>query len=176
MQTDAAYLIDADVPGVPKDAVKVGLGLVISTLPCCCRPLRRLGVLQLPASYFYLFLHLQDLVMLGTRNRHQLLNCSAANTIYQHRWSDHLLQVSIEGKNVLSLTIDMPESTPQDSSDQDAGAKWHCRERSAPFSNRQIRLPHHVDAATAAASMVNGVLHILVPKTESAKKRRINVV
>jgi len=56
-----------------------------------------------------------------------------------------------------------------------AGAKYHRREREAGKFSRMIGLPSDIDANKVEASLINGILTVIVPKAESAKPRQITV-
>jgi HSP20 family protein len=60
--------------------------------------------------------------------------------------------------------------------DSDAGkATIHINERFAGRFRRVVSLPEDVDAAGVNASYRDGVLHVSVPRRESAQPRRIEV-
>lgn len=54
-------------------------------------------------------------------------------------------------------------------------ASYHRREREAGFFRRTIGLPVRVDTSKVAANMKNGVLTIILPKSEEAKPKKITV-
>jgi HSP20 family protein len=55
------------------------------------------------------------------------------------------------------------------------GVKYHRREREAGKFSRLINLPGEVDVNKVEASRKNGVLKVIIPKTEVAKPRQITV-
>jgi HSP20 family protein len=55
------------------------------------------------------------------------------------------------------------------------GVKYHRREREAGKFSRLINLPGEVDVNKVEASRENGVLKVIIPKTEVAKPRQITV-
>jgi HSP20 family protein len=69
------------------------------------------------------------------------------------------------------LTIRGERHFANDSSEE----QFHRVERSSGAFRRSITLPAHVEADAVAASIEDGVLRILVPKTEEAKPKRIQV-
>lgn len=54
-------------------------------------------------------------------------------------------------------------------------AKYHRREREAGQFSRIVGLPSEIDPDKVEASMVNGILTVVVPKAQAAKPRQINV-
>jgi HSP20 family protein len=69
------------------------------------------------------------------------------------------------------LTIQGERRQAQDSSEQ----RYHRIERAYGGFRRSVSLPSSVEADAIQASYDNGVLHLLVPKAEEAKPRRIAV-
>ena len=55
------------------------------------------------------------------------------------------------------------------------GVKYHRREREAGKFSRLINLPGEVDVNKVEASRENGVLKVIIPKTEVSKPRQITV-
>lgn len=55
------------------------------------------------------------------------------------------------------------------------GLTAHRRERSAGRFERAVELPAAVDADKVDASLENGMLHLVLPKIETAKPRKIQV-
>ena len=54
-------------------------------------------------------------------------------------------------------------------------AKYHRREREAGKFSRIVGLPSEIDPDKIEASLVNGILTVVVPKAQAAKPRQINV-
>ena len=54
-------------------------------------------------------------------------------------------------------------------------AKYHRREREAGKFSRMISLPNEIDPDKVEASLVNGILTVIVPKAQAAKPRQISV-
>jgi HSP20 family protein len=59
--------------------------------------------------------------------------------------------------------------------EQQEGKTYHRQERGAGEFNRVLRLPVEVDANKVDASLKDGVLLIKLPKSESAKPKKIKV-
>jgi len=59
--------------------------------------------------------------------------------------------------------------------DDNHGKTWHRRERGAGKFLRSIELPGEVDSAKVSAEYRHGVLKVVMPKTEAAKPKRIDV-
>jgi len=78
------------------------------------------------------------------------------------------LDISVTGNN---LAISGERKITEESKD----AKYHRREREAGKFSRIIRLPGLVDSEKIEASLVNGVLTIVLPKSEQAKPKQITV-
>jgi len=69
----------------------------------------------------------------------------------------------------LSLKMERPQVEQQ-------GVTFHRRERPVGSFTRVMRLPADVDPDRVEAELRNGVLTIALPKTESARPRKIEVV
>lgn len=78
------------------------------------------------------------------------------------------LEITITGDN---LAITGERKIPAEKE----GAKYHRREREAGKFSRIITLPGQVDVNKVEASCVDGILTVLLPKSESAKPRQISV-
>jgi HSP20 family protein len=59
--------------------------------------------------------------------------------------------------------------------EENNGAKYHRRERESGRFSRVISLPGEIDTNKVEASLVNGILTIVVPKAEASKPRQISV-
>ncbi len=70
-----------------------------------------------------------------------------------------------------SISITGERKLPAEKKD----ASWHRREREAGQFSRMIAMPSEVDPNKVDASMVNGILTVVVPKAEVAKPRQIAV-
>ena len=55
------------------------------------------------------------------------------------------------------------------------GVKYHRRERSQGHFNRTVQLPFVVDSEGVEAKFTNGVLHVVLPRAEEDKPRKISV-
>jgi len=55
------------------------------------------------------------------------------------------------------------------------GARWYVRELGGGEVTRQITLPRDIDVDQATANFENGVLTLTLPKSASAKPRRITI-
>lgn len=55
------------------------------------------------------------------------------------------------------------------------GVKWITREREAASFVRQLNLGQGIDTAAISASYENGVLSVIIPVSEQAKPRKIEV-
>jgi HSP20 family protein len=55
------------------------------------------------------------------------------------------------------------------------GAKYHRREREAGSFSRMISLSNDIDPEKVDASLVDGILKVLLPKAEKAKPKQITV-
>ena len=53
--------------------------------------------------------------------------------------------------------------------------RYHRREREAGTFSRLINLPGEIDVNKVEASMENGILKVIIPKSEAAKPRQITV-
>jgi HSP20 family protein len=75
----------------------------------------------------------------------------------------------------ISVTGDQLTLHGEGPRDEKEGATCHRRERECGAFSRVVRLPAAIDAARVEAELKNGVLTIVLPKSEHAKPRRIEV-
>jgi HSP20 family protein len=59
--------------------------------------------------------------------------------------------------------------------EENNGAKYHRREREAGKFSRMVSLSTEIDPAKVDASLTNGILKVVLPKSELAKPRQITV-
>ncbi len=78
------------------------------------------------------------------------------------------IDLQINGRN---LTISGERKIQFEGED----AKYHRREREAGKFSRVIGLPGDIDSNNAEAKMVNGILTVVVSKSEAAKPKQISV-
>lgn len=78
------------------------------------------------------------------------------------------LDIQVTGK---SVTISGERKIPSEGE----GVRYHRREREAGRFSRIIGLPGDIDAEKVDAKMVDGVLSVIIPKSEAAKPRQITV-
>lgn len=78
------------------------------------------------------------------------------------------INISVTGNN---LSISGERKIPSEGEN----ARYHRREREAGTFNRMIGLPGEVDADRVEAEHVNGVLTVIIPKSEAAKPKQITV-
>lgn len=97
-----------------------------------------------------------------------------------YRDGDHyVLNADLPGIDPGSVDIDVDgqlltiraERTPRSVE----GVKWIARERSGGSFLRQLNLGQGVDIAAISASYENGVLSVVIPVSEAAKPRKIEV-
>ena len=97
-----------------------------------------------------------------------------------YRDGDHyVLNADLPGIDPGSVDIDVDgqlltiraERTPR----SQEGVKWLARERSAGSFLRQFTLGQGVDTTGISASYENGVLSVVIPVTEKARPRKIEV-
>lgn len=80
------------------------------------------------------------------------------------------IDVQIE-KGVLTLSAERKVDLP----DKDAKAAVHIDERFVGRFRRVVTLPDDVDTKAVEAKYNDGVLHIRIPRIESAQSHRINI-
>lgn len=97
-----------------------------------------------------------------------------------YRDGDHyVLSADLPGIDPGSVDIDVDgqlltiraERTPR----SDDGVKWITRERSTGSFLRQLNLGQGIDTAGISATYDNGVLSVLIPISEKAKPRKVEV-
>jgi len=59
--------------------------------------------------------------------------------------------------------------------EENNGAKYHRREREAGKFSRMVSLSTEIDSEKVDASLTNGILKVVLPKSELAKPRQITV-
>lgn len=80
------------------------------------------------------------------------------------------LEVSVD-KGLLTIAGERMSNVPRESDKLSV----YARERFAGSFKRVVSLPEGVDTARVEAKYRNGVLHIVIPKQESSKLRRIEI-
>jgi HSP20 family protein len=55
------------------------------------------------------------------------------------------------------------------------GVKYHRRERGQGEFTRTVQLPFTVDSERVEAKFNNGILHVMLPRVEEEKPRKISV-
>ena len=77
------------------------------------------------------------------------------------------LYIRVQG-NYLEISGSRSNSTPE-------GYKVHRQERAASRFSKSLTLPDEVDAAKVEATLTNGILSLVLPKTEAARPRQITI-
>lgn len=80
------------------------------------------------------------------------------------------IEIDVEN-NVLTIRGEKREERTEG----EAGGKFHLSERRYGTFARSFVLPRDVDSDSIAASFEDGVLTVLIPKSERARRRRISV-
>ncbi len=78
------------------------------------------------------------------------------------------LEIYVTGGNQLTIKGRRQQPAPEK-------AVWHREERNFGEFSRVLTLPYPVDADKVEARFDNGVLHVTLPKAESARPRKIVV-
>ena len=81
------------------------------------------------------------------------------------------IEISLEN-NVLTIS---GERRPEWTAEEGSRLTWHLAERRYGKFSRSFVLPRDVDQERIAARFDNGVLSITIPKSERARRRRIEV-
>ncbi len=81
------------------------------------------------------------------------------------------LQIDIEN-NVLTIAGEKQE----DRRESDRKSTWHLAERRYGRFSRSFVLPRDVDQEGISASFENGILTVVIPKSERARRRRIDIM
>lgn len=79
------------------------------------------------------------------------------------------LEISITG-DVLKIT-----GKSEDKTEQKQGRRYYMTEVSEKSFTRTVTLPYEVTAEEAKASLVNGMLRLVMPKSEKAKPKTIQI-
>lgn len=94
---------------------------------------------------------------------------------------DHLyVRAELPGVSPESLDISVVEGRLQIRGErkidlEEQNASFHRREREAGIFRRTLAIPTKIDSGKVSANMKNGVLTIILPKSEEAKPKKITV-
>ena len=93
---------------------------------------------------------------------------------------NYYLRAELPGVNNSDLDLTVTDNTLTISgerriSSETDDAKYHRREREAGKFSRAIALPGEIESERVEASLVNGILNIVVPKAAKTKPRQITV-
>ena len=96
------------------------------------------------------------------------------------RENNFYVRAELPGVKTDSLDISVVEGRLQIRGERKIDAaeqktSYHRREREAGFFRRTIALPAKVDPGKVSASMKNGVLMVILPKSEEAMPKKITV-
>jgi HSP20 family protein len=91
----------------------------------------------------------------------------------------YILNADLPGLDPGSVDIDVDGQLltirAQRTADSAQGAKWIAQERPAGSYFRQFSIGEGVDSSAISATYDNGVLSVMIPVTEKAKPRKIEV-
>ncbi|MFW3146086.1 MAG: Hsp20/alpha crystallin family protein [Thermoplasmatota archaeon] len=73
-------------------------------------------------------------------------------------------------EDILNISVET-----EDEKEQKEDGKYLLRERSSFSCSRSIRLPQEVDESKVSAQMVEGVLHVTLPKKHPQKKEKTEI-
>lgn len=98
-----------------------------------------------------------------------------------YRANDHyVLNADLPGVDPGSVDVDVDGQLltirAQRTADSVDGAKWLTQERPAGSFLRQFSVGEGVDASRISASYANGVLSVILPISEKAKPRKVEVL
>ncbi len=80
------------------------------------------------------------------------------------------IEISLES-NVLTISGEKKQTREE----KDEESSWHLTERRYGHFSRSFVLPRDVDADRIEAEFEDGVLKVIVPKSERARRRRISI-
>jgi HSP20 family protein len=83
--------------------------------------------------------------------------------------------LSAEGLSLSATGNNVAISGERQIASEGENARYHRREREAGTFNRVISLPDDIDVEKIHARLTDGVLTVVIPKSEKAKPRQINV-
>jgi len=88
---------------------------------------------------------------------------------------DLTVSVNVPGYEAKDVTVDVHNnvltiSGRAQEQKENTDQEWVCRESSYGEFTRQVRLPDYADGSKANCKVKNGVLTIVIPKEEAAKK------
>jgi len=91
-----------------------------------------------------------------------------------------VIRIEIPGVNTDDLDVDIHENVlrirgEKRSGSANEGRHYHLMERAFGYFKRSIPLPHGVDTERAEVSYRDGVLTVILPKTDSAPPRRLTI-
>lgn len=83
--------------------------------------------------------------------------------------------VEMEELDITVLGETLTLSGTRNMGEDEEGITYHRRERSQGNFTRTVELPFRVDSDNVEAKFSNGVLHVMLPRTEEEKPRKISV-
>jgi HSP20 family protein len=91
-----------------------------------------------------------------------------------------VIRVEIPGMDPDDLAIDIHENVLRIRGEKrpgsaDEGRHYHLMERAYGYFKRSIPLPHGVDTESAEVSYRDGVLTVILPKTDTLPPRRLTI-
>jgi len=87
----------------------------------------------------------------------------------------HKATVEEEGAENKETAVEKSEKTEKTENNKEDAAKFWVSERSVGEFNRSFSFPVRVDQDQVRASMKNGILSIVVPKSKKAESRKITI-
>jgi len=116
----------------------------------------------------------------GSNRLGNLMRAPAADVVE----TENALRVLVElpGISPENVSVDLENNVltiqgnkPEQRSEGDEKHTWHLMERRYGTFSRSFMLPRDVDQERIEASFENGVLTVAIPKSEKARRRRIEV-
>ncbi|MEW5734689.1 MAG: Hsp20/alpha crystallin family protein [Thermodesulfobacteriota bacterium] len=93
---------------------------------------------------------------------------------------EYRIKAEIPGlsKEDISVTLDegvLTVSGEKKAEHEEKGENYHVRERSYGYFSRSLRLPEAIEVEKVDATYRDGVLHVVIPKTEGGGAKKIAV-
>jgi HSP20 family protein len=102
-----------------------------------------------------------------------LVNVTEDSNIYYLR--AELPGLSADALNISATGNNISISGERKIASEGENARYHRREREAGTFNRVISLPDDIDVEKINATLMDGVLTVVIPKSEKAKPRQIKI-
>jgi len=85
------------------------------------------------------------------------------------------ISIELDHNTITIASIDKKNEPEEKKTDAEKDEKWLIRERTGQTFSRSFTLPDDINTEHVAASFKNGVLSVLLPRTEAVQPKRIAI-